>query len=1072
MATPGGDKSQPASFDMSPMTLPQPVSVTSPEVKPLAASGGDAAAAAAPLSAAGSLSSFLESFGAATPSAGSTIGVGVVRGRGTSSAKSELLSPTKPSASAFASTDPAIASKLTEGVKRWTASVPVSSVTKATPAPKTQPGSVTLVDVQDRLAVAVDAVTKNANTKVLIVEANYAQAVTTLAELSSTHASLQSTFALWDGNIRQPGDDSSRLVVTHLHSYFLMILTPPKAPCVSALGDITHVLFGLSLGESRATMCDTCLNATLQLAPAVLANVHLVLFGDHISQTQLAATGRPVVDLRRPIPADVMNLHFSPDESASLAENMSVDLSSIVTHSTATVAHIAIPAKITDQLVDMTLKLVVKIQKAKHDVASRTRVVGVIFTAEPHHILGRIQGRRSPHCVYTNDCKFFTTTEELDAWIAADKGGFGAAFLLADSCPVAYLPHGAEGDAAAGAPSRGFPQSLMQHVNVIVDLGTERRLGPTPKQEFPFLVRHSLPTSSREAAARDAFLATLPSQLQQPTILRFRLTHQPPSVDAITAPVSAMEAVLQVTRLDGRPQLLSEPISHVDATQRTEYVNFGLTRLAELCTIASPITAGITFVGDLLARIPLSLENAFIVMHGLVTGLHDAFTLVASVLQHPLRPSSMTAAAADAVSHVLKAVAGVARCSDAVVDALLILKALALPEGTARNDFLAQICVTPAAFQAVLQTYQRVLRHCTDYLVDRTVGVGHTLAMKRPERVLQQLTDNIHAITFVVAVSHASKACIVRSERDDRLNLKERASLMFLRTSKDVAMHSFVPSVVEWKTGNVVVCASLVNATGRMFGASHTTTSYRNFANALALLSPTLEFDQVSPQSVEFAVTVNRQTRRYSTDLASSARILDCRERFNRLLGSVMLRRSSPTTSLTAFLSLMAQQKMDIEAERAHYLASLASVSDDVELTEVSFNALPVPLSRSLHLAPAAVHDLPTLAIASDVSLAHSVRTAVAAGRKTGVSTLFVDPVLESGASTPAKLATPPSEVASASAVSSHAPRGAAAGNFHLTSAIAEDGEDSDDSDDVADVIDEDDEGALAKGSRHIIDED
>jgi len=358
-------------------------------------------------------------------------------------------------------------------------------------------------------------------------------------------------------------------------------------------------------------------------------------------------------------------------------------------------------------------------------------------------------------------------------------------------------------------------------------------------------------------------------------------------------------------------------------------VESGLATLIEQCAINADRPT-ITFLGDLLARLPVSTDAGLIVVHGLVFGVPEVAAAVAAAAAVDVRghcPSGVEFKQWKERCAAFNQSLPYHRFSDTLVGAAIIISA-AKRTASSLDTFAAEAGANPSILARAVEVFKGICQELRDYAVF-TVGTEAVL--------LSQLDKFQNHFIYVLAATLARNAAVVRGEAEELRAIQERASMIMQRTTKEASHNKFTPSGVTWGLQKVVVPAHVTNTQSRFVASNVSTLSHPFFHASLLLLHPALSFDLVDAETVLFCANISRNPKRLTTDVATSAKILDFREKWCKLLGVAMLKRSLPRDTTTAQLYATvnaAHRRLDIATLRDEVAGAFVNLVQDIESKE------------------------------------------------------------------------------------------------------------------------------------------
>ncbi|KAH9601371.1 hypothetical protein LSM04_000665 [Trypanosoma melophagium] len=379
---------------------------------------------------------------------------------------------------------------------------------------------------------------------------------------------------------------------------------------------------------------------------------------------------------------------------------------------------------------------------------------------------------------------------------------------------------------------------------------------------------------------------------------------------------SVEDAFLQCARLN---LAMNEVISYLPHIS-PDTVEQVMHNLAEKCMIAHAQNLAITFMGEMAARLPVELDIASFIIGGCNVGLGEAALAIGSVAALPFRSTTPLTYDSNRWNECTmqsreKYGDGIARHSDLLADTLVFIEWLKLrARGESTSAFLDEILVQEFKFTKIegLMNYMR--EQLTNYLhLDRF----NTLASL--ENVTISVKENTTIFLLLESVALARRAAFIRDA--GHLNEKDRyASMAFVRTSKRLVSHTFIPSSIKWDTGRTLIPVILKNSTTILAGLfSLVHTPY--FFASLLLLYPQVEYS--SPFATEkgnnvyFGVLCNQQMKRFTVPIEEAVQILDFREKVNIALGCMQALRTLPhPVSRTKFALLLKERDRLFDLDR------------------------------------------------------------------------------------------------------------------------------------------------------------
>ena len=433
------------------------------------------------------------------------------------------------------------------------------------------------------------------------------------------------------------------------------------------------------------------------------------------------------------------------------------------------------------------------------------------------------------------------------------------------------------------------------------------------------------------------------------------------------------EALLQVARFPRSVRLDAMP-----AKMPPEAIEAAMSLLAEKCAIVDPTNLGITFLGELLSRLPLSVELSNVVASGLAMGVGEAAIVIAAVAALPIRSlcAGMTKEFFFETASSSRAKFGVDRSnSDVIVDAVIALKWKASPSAELARQFASESGLNEKRLRQVFQLVDEVVIQLADYAILENLSSGRDVV----GRVLETVQKHSIIFAYIISAALASRAVIVRSEGQ----LGQHGcsgGMMFVRSQKNGVPNAHIPSSVRWSLNTVVVPALVFNSMTQFYVCDCTALKASYFFAALLLLSPAVEHS--SPVIVDkgkyiiFGVTCNRQMKRFRVEIEDAAKIMDFREKWDQSIGCLRVLRSLPREATLTEFTLHLQSatpRIDLKALHQHLLEALGALASEMNIVEhqASFT------QYGGHRAAPADIGKPILQVAdpSDIILARRIRT-------------------------------------------------------------------------------------------------
>jgi hypothetical protein len=853
-------------------------------------------------------SSLLASFLQAGDADATPVAVGVVRGRGVSNALKEASSTAERSdvetrvRAAVDSIEPAVASS----------SFPSAKEVDAAPLKHIQHNDITLASDADRLAMMAKLASSPKH-RVLAVYPSIDHAdvakCRTLVDTGSV--------SVWNGSALD-GCDGARLVFTTVSNLLVFLKLVKKtakfvfshivfAGCVHA--GRTPASFDMAIAMLRDEIRNTKREDSARVVICGATRDDFAGYFDPLRCAEVSPQGAREGDVTV----------FTADEAAALCDvSLKTPATSAIPRGPTTAAE-AIHPKLVEHATD-TARLLVELLVDNFD----TKVMrAVVFAPD------------------SSDFEAAMARHGLDEKADVSKS------LSALQGPVSrhtivVLPHSMGDHSVRGA-----------HANVMIDLGLEKRLVAAPPAEATMPLRLTVRATARETASRLHVLGWHGAGVA------FHVLAGPPASGLREEdPLhSISRAVLGALRADAPASAIRE--GHFRAAHaHSNSVDSSLALLTEQCAIVSAQNPAPTFIGDLLGRLPLPVDSGMIAVHGLALGLIESFTAVAVALSVDIFghcPVDMNHSQWHAkVTEHLRSTRS-APFSDVLAAAHVIVDAAI--GGASIADLSARTGAPVASLELAVSLYSQTAVELRDYCFFGAVSA---------DAAHKQLDDHISGLTYIIAVCAARNAVVVRAEADNVKQASERGRMILQRTAKDVTRNVHHPTAVEWKTGEVVVAGNVMNTHSKLIVSHCTTLSHSGFHAALLLLHPALSFDVVADGVVQFCANVNRNPKRLQTDVDTTAKVLDFREKWSQLLGVAQLKRSMPRNTtqqqFNAFLTAN-NRKLDVASLRGELLSALQRLTQELETSETQ--AAP-QLSRTHLLAPAEACAVAEVALGGD----------------------------------------------------------------------------------------------------------
>ncbi|SCU72893.1 uncharacterized protein TEOVI_000447700 [Trypanosoma equiperdum] len=345
-------------------------------------------------------------------------------------------------------------------------------------------------------------------------------------------------------------------------------------------------------------------------------------------------------------------------------------------------------------------------------------------------------------------------------------------------------------------------------------------------------------------------------------------------------------------------------------------------KVAEKCMISTPDSLAITFLGEIKSRLPVEIDVAYLIMGGCSLGLGEATLVVSAVIALPFRstapPTYTVNRWTEATQESRKRCAGdIALSSDLLADAFVFLEWLRLrTTGAATAAFLEAFLVQEFKFEKI----EGLMNHMRDQLMNYAF-LDRLDDVDTVNKVAESLRENASTMLMLLSMALSRRAAFIRDA--GHINEKDRhASMVFVRTSKQLVVHPFIPSGARWETGGIVIPVILKNSTtilGGMFSLVDTSL----FFASLLLLYPQIEYSR--PVTTErgrvvyFGVACNWQMKRFVVSIDDATQILDFRENINTAIGCMRALRMLPhPISKTRFAIALKEHDRFFDMERLH----------------------------------------------------------------------------------------------------------------------------------------------------------
>ncbi|EPY23880.1 ATP-dependent RNA helicase [Strigomonas culicis] len=439
-------------------------------------------------------------------------------------------------------------------------------------------------------------------------------------------------------------------------------------------------------------------------------------------------------------------------------------------------------------------------------------------------------------------------------------------------------------------------QSGSDDVNFVLDLGTTRRISNASKYES-FIAGSASEWASRiDLKERRELLGEVCCggyfTLYPPAAMEVM-----PKKDVRTTPMADIEnALLQCSRADMPFDLASDSLVTVDSDTMEQVLH----NLSEKCFIMNAQSAGLTFTGEMAARLPLEIDLAHLVINGCALGFGEASVLLAVICALPFRnpvgsnPTELQAWSAAVTENRKKYAGDIARQSDVLADALVYLEWCKLvAEGQPTDSLVAELQVKETRLEQMKTLMDYIRMQLSDYVFLDDFTVPRTV-----EAMKDTIKRNATILTFLEASALARRTLYVRESGN--LKLKDRSgALVFVRTSKKVSPNLNVPSSVAWESGAVLLPVDVRSLPNLITAARFSLLSTNYLFASLLLLSPQLEYSDPIDVSgkgrvVYFAVTCNCQMKRFAVAIEEAVSILNFREKWNKALGYLAALRKLP----------------------------------------------------------------------------------------------------------------------------------------------------------------------------------
>nr|CCC50748.1 conserved hypothetical protein [Trypanosoma vivax Y486] len=382
--------------------------------------------------------------------------------------------------------------------------------------------------------------------------------------------------------------------------------------------------------------------------------------------------------------------------------------------------------------------------------------------------------------------------------------------------------------------------------------------------------------------------------------------------------ISVESAFVQCARASIPVNVMTTALSSFSAETAEQVMH----EVAEKCMIVNPRNLAVTFVGEIAARLPVEIDIAYFIVGGCNIGLGEAALVIGSVAALPFRTTAPLTYSMDQWSEFTqnsrsKYAGDIAVHSDLAADALVFLEWLRLrARGAPTDAFLEEILVQEFKMEKIAMLMNYMRDQLTNY-----VFLEHFDHPDQLENVSNCLKDNSSILLLLMSVALARRAAFIRDAGS--INPKDRhASMVFVRTSKQLVPHSFIPSGTKWETGGIMISVLLKNSSSILAGLfSLIHTPY--FFASLLLLYPQVEYSRPiltdKGRVVYFGVSCNMQMKRFAVLIDEAAQILDFRERMNSAMGCMQaLRTLTHPITRTKFALALKEHDRFFDMERLH----------------------------------------------------------------------------------------------------------------------------------------------------------
>ncbi|RNF01294.1 ATP-dependent RNA helicase [Trypanosoma rangeli] len=422
-----------------------------------------------------------------------------------------------------------------------------------------------------------------------------------------------------------------------------------------------------------------------------------------------------------------------------------------------------------------------------------------------------------------------------------------------------------------------------------------------------------------------------------------------------------------------------------------------LHNLAEKSIISSTQDFAITFVGEVASRLPVDLDIASFIIGGCNLGLGEAALAIGSVAALPFRsitPLTCSSASWDEFTNRSRDQYAdeIAPQSDLLADTLVFLEWLTLRiKGESTTWFLEETLIQEFRLINIENLMKYMREQLKNYVFLDRVNTPESLI-----NVASAIRGKTTILLLLASVALARRTAFIRDA--GHLNEKDRyASMAFVRTSKRVVPHTYIPSSIKWETGKIMVPVILKNSTNILAGVFSLIHAPYFFASLL-LLYPSVEYSKPvikdNATVVYFGVSCNRQMKRFVVSIEDAVRILDFRDNINLALGCMQALRTStpPISRITFSLSLKSfDRHFDIGQLHKDICSQLLELVNVLKVTEYqgSFETYVTHCTAPRELLPKAdipAHDEEVLRWFVDGTVWEKLRTPSSAVMQTSSS--------------------------------------------------------------------------------------